>query len=127
LDCRKVNFILLIKIFIDAFIDDKLLRKILTDLEKNNFINLITHQNLGKKLLEEISVNKTISILKLLNWIFYTENILRCLKHIKLTFSEIFISEFVENNYKIKIKKNQETKTSIGFLFGLLEDQVNFF
>jgi hypothetical protein len=103
------------------------LSQTLIDLGKNNFINLISHQNLGKKILEEITVNKKISILKLLNWIFYTENILRCLKHIKITFNEIYISEFVENNYKIKIKKNLESKTSIGFLFGLLEDQVNFF
>ena len=64
--------------------------------------------------------------MKILNWIFYTENILKCLKHIKMTFSEIYISEFVENNYKIKIKKNLDSKTSIGFLFGLLEDQVKY-
>lgn len=93
-------------------------------MEKEKFLKLISAQNLGKKIYEEISEKKNISIIKVLNWVFYTENILKCLKHIKLSFSEIYISEFVENNYKIKIKKNNESKTSIGFLFGMLEEQV---
>ena len=103
------------------------MERILTDIGRANLIKLISNQNLGKNILKEVSEKKKISLIKVLNWVFYTENFLRCLRSIKNTFSEIFITEFVENSYKIKIKKNLDSKTSIGFLFGLLEDQVKYY
>ncbi len=65
-----------------------------------------------------------IHIMKVLDWIFYTENCLKCLGKISNYFKDIYISEFWDNNYKIKIKKNTSNNSTIGFLFGLLEDQV---
>lgn len=65
-----------------------------------------------------------IAILRVIDWIFYTENALKCLGNILNYFKDIFISEFWDNNYKIKIKKNSSNNSTIGFLFGLLEDQV---
>ena len=47
-----------------------------------------------------------------------------CLSQILIHFKNIFITEFLDNNFKIKVKKNTDNKLTIGFLFGLLEDQV---
>lgn len=74
----------------------------------------------------QLDLKGKVAIIKILNWIFFTENALKCIAQILKHYKSIYISEFLDNNYKIKIKKNEanNNKSTIGFLFGLLEDQV---
>ncbi len=58
----------------------------------------------------------------LLEWVFYTDNILLCISKLLHLYPDVFIVEFWASNFKIKILKN-ENQNSIGFLFGLFEDQ----
>ena len=53
---------------------------------------------------------------------FYTENALKCIAKTLKNFEDITIIEFWDNIFKLKIKKNS-SNNSIGFLFGLIEDQ----
>ena len=63
-----------------------------------------------------------LNLRKLVEWIFYSENFIKCTDKILDHFSDVSVVEFWENNYKLKVKKNQNI-SSIGFLFGLVEDQ----
>jgi len=63
-----------------------------------------------------------ISLKKLLNWTFYTDNLIKLLKILNETFEQIKITEYLENNYTIEIPKKSEI--SIGKVFGILEEQV---
>lgn len=58
----------------------------------------------------------------MIEWTFYSENALKCVNKLLESFDDIVIAEFWDNNFKLKIKKNQNVN-SIGFLFGLIEDQ----
>ena len=42
-------------------------------------------------------------------------------------FPEVYISEFYDNNFKIKLKKNETENITIVTLFGILEDNVKLF
>ena len=60
---------------------------------------------------------------KILFWIYYLKNVLGMVKLIKEYFNEIFCIDYNENNFIFNVKryKTKEEK-SIGFLFGLIED-----
>jgi hypothetical protein len=47
---------------------------------------------------------------------------LKCISKILNHFDDVYIVESWDNNFKLKIKKNSNGNT-IGFLFGLMEDQ----
>ncbi len=57
-----------------------------------------------------------------LEWVFYTENTLLCISKLLHLYPDVFIVEFWGSNFKMKILKN-ENQNSIGYLFGLFEDQ----
>jgi ATP-binding cassette subfamily A (ABC1) protein 3 len=59
---------------------------------------------------------------RLVEWSFYTENTLKCLTKITQNFENVAIVEFWDNIFKLKIKK-ENSKNSIGFLFGQIENQ----
>lgn len=59
---------------------------------------------------------------RLIEWSFYTENTLKCLTTITDNFENVSIVEFWDNIFKLKIKK-ENSKNSIGFLFGQIENQ----
>ena len=67
-----------------------------------------------------MNVNGNINIGILLNWLFFVENALKFIKVGKNYFSEIILSEHIENNFLFRLKKGNETK-SIGFFFGLFD------
>lgn len=52
---------------------------------------------------------------------------LKCINKLLDHFDAVVISEFWENNFKLKIKKSNNMSVTIGFMFGLIEDQVKIF
>jgi uncharacterized protein (UPF0335 family) len=57
-------------------------------------------------------------------WIFNIDNVLLLQKTLLHHFKDIYISDFSGKTFKLKIKKNIDNNISIGFLYGLIEDQV---
>ena len=80
----------------------------------------------GGKLLSEINLKGDIPFKKILLWIYYLKCVLSMIKLIKEYFSEIFCVDYGENNFVFNVKryKTKEEK-SIGFLFGLIEENKN--
>ena len=89
-------------------------------LNKKNFINELNYGRLGEKLINQININGFVTIQYLINWIHYNSNVLYLIKKAKKYFNEIILTEFIDNNFLFKIKKETNSK-SIGFLFGLFE------
>jgi hypothetical protein len=57
-------------------------------------------------------------------WTFNIDNVLLLVKTLLQHFRDIYISDFSDKTFKLKIKKNIDNNISIGFLYGLIEDQV---
>ena len=93
---------------------------ILKKLNKNNYIDELKEDRLGKKIVKDIELNGSILLITLLNWIFFVKNAFKFIQNAKVYFEEIFLSEHIENNFLFKMKKGPNTK-SIGFFFGLFE------
>ena len=96
------------------------INEILIKLNKSNFYNELKEDRLGKKIIRDIDINGSISLITLINWIFFVENAFRFIKYAQNYFEEIILSEHLENNFLFKMKKGENTK-SIGFFFGLFE------
>jgi hypothetical protein len=60
----------------------------------------------------------------LIEWIFYTENFLKCSNKTLNYFDDVYLIEFSENNFKLKIKKNSDANRNPtnGFVFSLIEE-----
>ena len=82
----------------------------------------------GGKILSEINLKGYTPFKKILLWIYYLKQVLGMIKLIKEYFNEIFCIDYNENNFVFNVKryKTKEEK-SIGFLFGLIEDNKNKF
>ena len=93
---------------------------ILKKLNKNNYIDELKEDRLGKKIVKDIELKGSILLITLLNWIFFIKNAFKFIQNAKSYFDEIFLSEYIENNFLFKMKKGPNTK-SIGFFFGLFE------
>ena len=97
---------------------------ILKKIDKSNFINELKQGRFGSKIVKDIEINDYITIRTLLSWIFFVENSLKFIRNADKYFENIILTEFIDNNFLFKMKKNQDTK-SIGFLFGLFEKNKN--
>ena len=123
-----INFIVIDKehnnnIFIynkKSEIDLNDIKNILIKLEKNNYIQELNENRLGKKIIKDIEINGKIRLITLLNWMFFVKSAFRFIQSAKNYFEEIYLSEHIENNFLFKMKKGPHTK-SIGFFFGLFE------
>ena len=84
---------------------------------------LLKTELFGRKILSEINLKGFVPFKKILFWIYYLKNVLGMVKLIKEYFNEIFCVDYDENSFVFNIKryKTKEEK-SIGFLFGLIED-----
>ena len=96
------------------------IREILIKLNKVNLIDELKEDRLGKKIINDIEINGSIALITLLNWIFFVENAFKFIKTAIDYFEEIYLAEFIENNFLFKMKKGPKTR-SIGFFFGLFE------
>ena len=100
------------------------INQVLQNIDKANFINELSKGRFGSKIMREIQINNDIPIRTLLSWIFFVENALKFIKKAENYFENIILTEFIDNNFLFKMKKNQDTK-SIGFFFGLFESNKN--
>jgi ATP-binding cassette subfamily A (ABC1) protein 3 len=100
------------------------INEILKKIDKSNFINELKQGRFGSKIVKDIEINDNITIRTLLSWIFFVENSLKFIRNADKYFENIILTEFIDNNFLFKMKKNQDTK-SIGFLFGLFEKNKN--
>ena len=102
--------------------------------ESINKYNLAKYKNyfqknhLGGKLIDELNEKGRIKLSKIIIWIYYSSSVLSLIKLIKEHFEEISITDFKDNNYIIRIKRNKNKgEKTIGFLFGLIEDNKKNF
>ena len=111
-------------VIIDKNSFDECINKYHLERYKNQF-----HKNLlGGKLIDELNEKGYIILSKILIWIFYSTSVLSLIKLIKEYFKEIFCVDYKDNNFVFKIKRNREEgEKTIGFLFGLIEDNKNEF
>lgn len=58
-----------------------------------------------------------------MEWIYNTDNTLKCVDRVLNHFDHVVIADFWDSNFKLKIKKNESQNYSIGFIFGMIEDQ----
>ena len=83
-------------------------------------------EKFGKKILEELNRKGFISLNKIILQIYYLKSILNLLQLIREYFEEIICVDYKDNNFVLKIKRNKEKgEKTIGFLFGLIEDNKN--
>ena len=113
--------------------EDKMLQINLQNLEKilekynlEKFKKQLKKELLGGKIIEEIEACGYVYLGKIISWIFYIENALKMIKIILKDFPEIHCTEYGENNLVFKIKrKKDEGEKSIGYLFGIIEENKN--
>ena len=84
------------------------------------YYKMIEKDLFGLKLLEEFEIYGKIHFNKILYWIYYLNNFFGFVNIILDYFPEIFCIDYSDNNFIITIKKEKDK--SIGFLFGLIED-----
>ena len=104
----------------DLKVTNENVNDILNTLEKPNYSDELRPGRLGERIKKTMNINESINIGVLLNWLFFVENALKFIKIGKEHFSEIILSEHIENNFLFKLKKGNQTK-SIGFFFGLFD------
>jgi ATP-binding cassette subfamily A (ABC1) protein 3 len=104
----------------DLKVNNKNVKEILKTLGKENYYEELKPGRLGERVKKAMNINGNINIGILLNWLFFVENALKFIKIGMNYFSEIILSEHIENNFLFRLKKGNETK-SIGFFFGLFD------
>ena len=97
-------------------------KKILKEINKENFCKYIEEEGIGRKIYHEIVINGDLNLQTLINWSRYVTCAMKMIKVVLPHFKEIILSEFIENNFLFKIKKVKNSK-SVGFLFSLLEKE----
>ena len=94
----------------------------------NKFKTELTKERLGGKIIEEIEACGYVYISRIISWIYYLENSLKMVRVILTDFPEIHCTDYGENNFVFKIKRNKnEGEKSIGYLFSLIEENSSKF
>lgn len=68
--------------------------------------------------------NGTLTVKKLIDFIHNSKFVVKLITKLLNSFSTIKIAEYYENTYKVKIYKQDREMKSIGFVFGVVEDNV---
>ena len=97
-------------------------KDILKKINKKNYCDYLEKEGIGRRIYHEVIVNGDINLQALINWSRYITCAMKMIKVVLPHFKEVFLSEFIENNFLFKIQKSPESK-SIGFLFTLLEKE----
>ena len=99
------------------------IKESLKNYKLEKYLGQIKKDLLGRNIFEELEFSGYISFEKILLWVYYIKCILGILKLIMNYFNEIYCIDIRENNFTFKIKRNKiEGEKSIGFLFGLVEE-----
>ena len=107
------------------------LNNIETFLNKYNLMQFhqeLKAERLGGKIIEEINAGGYVYLSRIISWIYFLENALKMVQIILNDFPEIHCSDYGENNFVFKIKRNRNTdEKSIGYLFGIIEENNHKF
>ena len=96
------------------------------NLEK--YINQFNRELFGSKIIEEVSSRGHIKLNKILLALYYPTCALGIIKLIKEYFNKIKCVYFKDNNFLFQIERNKSIEEkSIGFLFGLIENNKSQF
>ena len=113
---------------INALIDLNNLDLYLEKYKLIQFKQELKEGRLGEKIITEIKICGNIYFKRILTWIYYLENALKMIEIILEDFPEIHCSDFGENYFVFKIKRNQnKDEKSIGYLFGIIEENNSKF
>ena len=89
----------------------------------SHFNEELKKDRLGGKIIEEIDFGGYVYLSRIISWIYFLENALKMIQIILKDFPEIHCSDYGENNFVFKIKrKRNEDEKSIGYLFGIIEE-----
>ena len=93
-----------------------------------NFESELTNERLGGKIIEEIEACGYVYLSRIISWIYFLENAFKMIKVILVDFPEIHCTDYGENNFVFKIKRNKsEGEKSIGYLFSIIEENSRKF
>ena len=95
-------------------------KEILKKMGYESYGKHLCKDSVGKNIYNEITISGNTSITTLISWTKYVYNSMKMIKVVLPHFKEVILTEFIENNYLFKMKKEENSK-SIGFLFTLLE------
>jgi ATP-binding cassette subfamily A (ABC1) protein 3 len=97
--------------------------EILRKLNRLNYKQHLANDKIGRKIFNEMELTGSTSIHTFVSWIYYVNNAINLINSTIInSFPEIVLTEFIENNFLFKVRKEQgENAKSIGFLFSALE------
>ena len=110
----------------DMKIDMSNIEEILQKLNQSNYIKELQKGRFGSRLIRDIEMNNSVPIRTLISWTFFVKNVLLFIQNAQPYFENIILTEYIDNNFLFKMKKNSNTKT-IGFFFGLFETNKDKF
>jgi len=109
-------------------INSENMENILKKYNLDKYAKQLQKESLGGKIMEEIEAYKYVHFSRIITWIYYLDNALNMIKIILKDFPEIHCTDYGENNLIFKIKRNKsEGEKSIGYLFGIIEENKNKF
>ena len=113
----------------DFFYSKNEIEKFLIKINKKYFINELNENRFGQKIIKNLEIFNKIHINKIISWLFYIENLMKLFKLLLNYFDFIYCTNFIENNFEFKIKKNKNNpnEKTIGFLFAFIEKNKNNF
>ena len=104
------------------------IKQILEKYKLERFYKQLNKELLGVRIIEEIEACGYVYMNRILSWIYYLENSLKIIKIILKDFPEIHCTDLKDSNLIFKIKRNKnEGEKSIGYLFGIIEENKNKF
>ena len=97
-------------------------------IKSEKYIEQLKKEMLGGKIIEEIEACGYVYLGRIISWVYYIKNALSLIDIILKDFPEIHCTDYGENNMVFKIKRNKnEEEKSIGYLFGIIEENKNKF
>ena len=94
----------------------------LAKLGKGDYFDEISENRMGNHIEKELRLNEQVQVCQIVNWTHYVTCAMKMIKKVKEHFNDVILSEHIENNFLFKVKKEQGKNKSIGFLFGLIEE-----
>ena len=95
---------------------------VLEKLGKKDYMEEISEERIGNHIEKELKVNEHVQVCSVVNWTHYVTCAMKMIKKVKEHFNDVILSEHIENNFLFKVTKEEGKNKSIGFLFGLIEE-----
>ena len=93
--------------------DKSNINEILGKLNKQNLNDELQEGRLENKIIREIEINASISLLALLNWIFFVQNAFKFIKYAENYFEKIMKNQKKMKKWKLKKRQKKKKKKKI--------------